>query len=141
MGCEKRFEVDIDGNVRTKTINLECSTLTIEAYCVSRVFFYITISNEPKGEQPCTVLFYPDLLNIIFKNTKIPYESIADKNDRTKSILDNPIDFGKHKAFVISFHINDPLPQKGDTIMLEDMGYLYSQGKRIEIGDIIITIK
>ena len=136
--CEKRFEVDIDGNVRTKTIDLESSTLTIETYCVSRVFFFITIRSEPKDMQQSHIFFYPDAFNIMFKDMKIPYE-IYDK-EKPKEIFDNPISLDRYKYFEIQFHINTPLPLKGDAIILEDNGYLYHKDKRIDIGNIIITI-
>jgi hypothetical protein len=140
VGCEKRFEVDIDGNVRSKQFHFEGSVLNIEAYCVSRVFFYITISSEQQYEQQDTMLFYPYSLDIVFKNTKIPYK-VYDGNDRSKDISDNPISLKKYKSIVISFHINDPIPFPGDTIILKDMGYLHCKGERINIGDIDIVIK
>jgi hypothetical protein len=141
ISCEKRFEVDIDGNVRSKQFHLEGNTLTVEAYCVSRVFFYITIRNEHQFEQQGAILFYPDSLDIVFKNRKILYESLNAGSKGGERILDNPISLTKHKSFVILFTQDDPPPFPGDTIILKDMGYLYRNGKRIDIGDVNIVIK
>ena len=85
ISCEKKFEVYIDGTVSTKQMHLECGTMTIEAYCLSRVFVFVTIHNDQKDTFPCMITFYPDLCRIIFKTVEIPYK--IDINSRSLKIV------------------------------------------------------
>jgi len=133
IGCERNFPININGDKKAETIRFDCGTITITSYCASRVFFNILLDFELSG----LTYINPDSIVIEFNDEKIIHSFKDYENDFSNA----PVKVTENNKYRISFHINDPVPRPGDTIYVKDLGFLYCNNKRVNMGEISLIIK
>lgn len=133
VSCEKKINMNIDGSTQSKDFRFECGVLSVNSYCVSRVYFYVDFNCILSDD----ICIDRELMLIQYSNKAIEYE-LRDKNNDV--ITDKEVILRNNQKYRVYFHINNPLPAKGDTITIKNNGYLSCKNGHNHIGDINIII-
>ena len=81
--------------------------------------------------------FFKDSLSVEFKGEAISFEL----TDGEFIVEDTRVELNNGKDYKIEFTINSPLVNKGDVIIIKDLGYLHCDNQRIKVGNIELNIK
>jgi len=133
FACEKKYDIEIDGGESVKEVVFGCGKITITTYCVSRSHFFVDLDFDL--QKP--TFFFKDSLSVEFKGEAISFEL----TDGEFIVEDTRVELNNGKDYKIEFTINSPLVNKGDVIIIKDLGYLHCDNQRIKVGNIELNIK
>ncbi len=133
LGCDKKYDIDINGSESKKEAVFNCGKVVIASYCVSRSHFFVKLGFDLQK----TTFFYTDSLSIEFRGKTIPFEL----TNSERRVTDTELELNNGEDYKIEFTINDPLVNKGDVILIKDFGYLHCDNQKVEVGNIKLNIK
>ncbi|MBK7480626.1 MAG: hypothetical protein IPI69_13520 [Bacteroidales bacterium] len=131
--CYKQYYLEINGSKQTKVVEFSCGKIEIVAYCVSRSMFFIKHNYNLNKQSK----FYRDSLTVEYAGEIIPYEIFGKDGKIDKSV----IEINNGEDYEIQFAIKNPLVNDGDTITIKDLGYLYCDNQRVNIGTISLIVR
>lgn len=130
--CDTQRDLLINGALE-KDVQFYCGEVKIKPYTVARSIFTI--------EQVFTlreqIVLYKDSLKIKYKGELIDYTF----SYRGKEIEKRIINVINDDVLILSFNINNPLPNPGDTVTVQDNGYLYCNGHHLGFDEILLIIE
>lgn len=132
FSCDKRTDIDLNG-ITEKHIEFNCGSVDIKAYAVARSIFNIEQNFNLSGSS----VVYKDSLRVTHNGNQLDY-SLSHEGQEVTSTL---FDITNGEVLVVSFNVHNPLPDVGDTVIVEDYGYLYCDGNHVDFGEIIMTVK
>lgn len=131
-GCDKQVELNIVGSGTTKEIPFSCGKVIINARTVHRN----AVDLRQKYDLYKPAVINKDSLLIEYKGGSIPYRLYSDDGE----VITDQIQITNGAEYLIGFSLNNPLPKRGDTVKIEDQGYLYCDGNRVNIGTINLIV-
>lgn len=131
--CDTKYSLSIDGKTE-KLIQFGCGEVNIKANAVARSIFII--EQDFNLTEPSTI--YKDSILIKHKGRLLDYTLSHNNNDEIET---DTLNITPGEILVISFNVHDPLPNPGDTIIVQDKGYLFCNGTHNDFGEILLITK